>query len=94
MVLDFVQSRIEAFNAEQGGGVAVRKDAHGYTLLHQDSGMPIARRAPGTPATGSRCYTGAPFATLLPVGPLGGMVLSLLDGLEFVANDPMDCFWQ
>ena len=62
VVLDFVQSRIEAFNAEQGGGVAVRKDAHGYTLLHQDSGMPIARCAPGTPATGSRCFTGAPSA--------------------------------
>ena len=62
VVLDFVQSRIEAFNTEQGGGVAVRKDAHGYTLLHQDSGMPIARLRPGTPATGSRCFTGAPFA--------------------------------
>ena len=27
VVIDFVQSRIEAFNDEQGGGVAVRKDA-------------------------------------------------------------------
>jgi len=27
------------------------------------------------------------------VGTFGGMVLSLTDALEFIANDPMDCFW-
>jgi hypothetical protein len=95
VILDFVQSRIEAFNAEQGGGVAVRKDAHGYTLLHQDSGMPIARLRPRD--TGDRfevLYWSPLRECWLPVGPLGGMVLSLLDALEFVANDPMDCFWR
>ena len=29
-----------------------------------------------------------------PVGPFGGMVLSLIDALEFIAKDPMDCFWH
>ena len=42
IILDFVQSRIEAFNREQGGGVSVRKDARGYTLTRDDTGMPAA----------------------------------------------------
>ena len=91
MVLDFVQSRIEAFNTEQGGGVAVRKDAHGYTLLHQDSGMPsgLARDTGDLfGATGAlSANAGSPSARWRG-GPL------LLDELEFIANDPMDCFWR
>ena len=31
---------------EQGGGVAVRKDAHGYTLFREDDGKPLARLRP------------------------------------------------
>jgi hypothetical protein len=95
VILDFVQSRIEAFNAEQGGGVAVRKDAHGYTLLQQDSGMPLARLRPR--GTGDRfevLYWNPFRERWLPVGLPGGMILSLVDALEFVANDPMDCFWR
>ena len=95
VVLDFIQSRIEAFNEEQGGGVAVRKDAHGYTLLRQDSGTPIARLRPRE--SGDRfevLYWSAFRERWRPVGPFGGMVLSLLDALEFIANDPMDCFWH
>jgi hypothetical protein len=95
VVLDFVQSRIEAFNEEQGGGVAVRKDAHGYTLLREDSGTPIARLRPRE--SGDRfevLYWSAFSERWRPVGPFGGMVLSLLDALEFIANDPMDCFWH
>jgi hypothetical protein len=93
--LDFVQSRIEAFNEEQGGGVAVRKDAHGYTLLRQDSHTPIARLRPRE--SGDRfevLYWSTFRERWQPIGPFGGMVLSLLDALEFIANDPMDCFWR
>jgi hypothetical protein len=95
VVLDFVQSRIEAFNEEQGGGVAVRKDAHGYTLLHQDSGTPIARLRPRETGDRFEVLYWSPFRERwLPVGPFGGMILSLLDALEFIANDPTDCFWR
>jgi hypothetical protein len=94
VILDFVQSRIEAFNAEQGGGVAVRKDAHGYTLLHQDSSMPIARLRPRGTRDQFEVLYWSPFRERwLPVGSLG-MVLSLHDALEYVANDPMNCFWR
>ena len=46
ITLDFVQYRIEAFNREQGGGVSVRKDRNGYTLVREESGVPIARLRP------------------------------------------------
>lgn len=95
VVLDFVQSRIEAFNEQQGGGVVVRKDAHGYTLIRIDTGMPIARLRPHD--KGDRfevLYWSAFRERWRPVGDFGGMVLSLVDALEFIANDPMDCFWH
>ena len=95
VVLDFIQSRIEAFNEEQGGGVAVRKDAHGYTLLRQDTGAPIARLRPRE--SGDRfevLYRSGLHERWRPVGDFGGMILSLRDALEFIAEDPMDCFWR
>ena len=94
VVLDFVQSRIEAFNVEQGGGVAVRKDAHGYTLYREDDGVPVARLRPRE--SGDRfevLYWSSFREKWQPVGSVGGMILSLIDALEFIANDPMDCFW-
>lgn len=95
VILDFVQSRIEAFNTEQGGGVAVRKDAHGYTLRREDTGMPIARLRPQGSGDRFEILYWSPFRERwLPVGMFGGMVLSLLDALEFIAKDPMDCFWR
>ena len=95
VVLDFTQSRIEAFNEEQGGGVTVRKDAHGYTLLRQDSGTPIARLRPRESGDQFEVLYWSPFhERWRPIGDFGGMVLSLLDALEFIAEDPMDCFWR
>jgi hypothetical protein len=95
IVLDFVQSRIEAFNALHGGGVAVRKDPHGYTLLRLDDGAPVARLRPK--GAGDRfeiLYWSPVSERWRPVGPFGGMVLGLSDALEFIANDPMECFWH
>jgi hypothetical protein len=95
VILDFVQSRIEAFNREQGGGVFVRKDARGYSLIREDTGMPVARLRPKE--------KGRRFEVLRwslnhdswqPVGMIGSTVLSLEDALDFIARDPMDCFWR
>jgi hypothetical protein len=95
VVLDFIQSRIEAFNAERGGGVVVRKDSHGYTLLRLEDGSPIARLRPkGSDDRFEILYWSAMSDRWRPVGPFGGMNLALLDALEFIANDPMDCFWH
>src|SRR5215468_2816429 len=46
IILDFVQSQIDAFNDQHGGGVSVRKDARGYTLTREDDGIPVARLRP------------------------------------------------
>jgi hypothetical protein len=95
VVLDFVQSRIEAFNSQHGGGVSVRKDGHGYTLLRIEDGSPIARlRRKGSGDRFEILYWSVMSDRWRPVGPFGGMILALSDALEFIANDPMDCFWR
>lgn len=95
ITLDFVQHRIEAFNREQGGGVIVRKDRNGYTLLRDDSGVPLARLRPKEP-TGKYevLYWSADTDRWRAVGTMGGgTILSLDEALDFIASDPMGCFW-
>jgi hypothetical protein len=95
VILDFVQHRIEAFNREQGGGALVRKDRNGYTLIREDTGMPIARLRPKD-HTGNfevRCWS-PDTERWRSVGFYGGTVLSLDEALDFIASDPMDCFWK
>jgi Protein of unknown function (DUF3024) len=94
MTLDFVQHRIEAFNREQGGGVIVRKDRNGYTLVRDDTGVPIARLRPkDTQGKYEVLYWNADTDRWRAVGTLGGTVLTLDEALDFIASDPMDCFW-
>ncbi len=94
ITLDFVQYRIEAFNREQGGGVAVRKDRNGYTLVRDDSGTPLARLRPKD-ADGKYevLYWSADTDRWRAVGTLGGTILALDEALDFIATDPMECFW-
>ncbi len=94
ITLDFVQHKIEAFNREQGGGVSVRKDRNGYNLVRDDTGTPIARLRPKEP-TGKYevLYWSPDTDRWRAVGPQGGTVLPLDEALEFIASDPMECFW-
>ena len=97
VILDFVQNRIEAYNKEQGGGVFVRKDRAGYTLIREDSGIPVARlrpRAQDDPGRFEILYWSAFHESWRPVGTTAGTTLALDDALEFIARDPMDCFWK
>jgi len=95
VILDFVQSRIEAFNREQGGGVSVRKVARGYTLSREDNGMPIARLRPKDSGRRFEVLRWSPEQdSWRPAGMMGTTVLSLDDALDFIARDPMDCFWS
>jgi hypothetical protein len=97
VILDFVQNRIEAYNKEQGGGVYVRKDRSGYTLIREDSGMPVARLRPKAkedPGHFEVLYWSPFHESWRPVGARGGTMLALEDALEFIARDPMDCFWK
>ncbi len=95
VIIDFVQSRIEAFNREQGGGVSVRKDARGYTLIREDTGTPIARLRPKERGSRFEVLRWSPDQDRWrPAGMMGTTVLSLDDALDFIARDPMDCFWS
>ena len=71
VIIDFVQAGIETYNQELGGGVAVRKDRGGYTLIREDIGIPLARLRPNAEKGGraSRCFAGAEAATAWrPIG--------------------------
>jgi hypothetical protein len=95
VILDFVESRIDAFGRRFGGGVVVgvRKDRHGYTLLHQDSGEPIARLRPRADGRFIVLYWNLFHERWKTIGDFGDVVLGLDDALEYIASDPMNCFW-
>jgi hypothetical protein len=92
VILDFIQSQIEAFNQKHGGGVFVRKDSHGYTLIREGDGMPIARLRPKTQGNFEVLYW-SPFHDRWRAIRESGTFL-LEKALEFIAEDPMDCFWR
>jgi hypothetical protein len=94
VIIDFIQHRIEAYNDELGGGVTVRKDRSGYTLIREDTGMPMARLRPNE-AKGSfevLCWSRS-RERWRPIGEWGVSMNSLDEALDFIASDPMDCFW-
>jgi hypothetical protein len=93
VILDFVQGQIEAFDEQHGGGIFVRKDPRGYTLIREDDGMPVARLRPRKEGLFEVLYWNPYQDRWRPVGHFG-TALSLDDALEFIAEDPMDCFWR
>ena len=93
VILDFVQGQIEAFDEQHGGGIFVRKDTRGYTLIRQDDGVPVARLRPGKEGLFEVLYWNPYQDRWRPVGNFG-TALALDDALEFIAEDPMDCFWR
>jgi hypothetical protein len=93
VILDFIQSRIEAFNQEHGGGVSVRKDPRGYTLIREDDAVPVARLRPANQGQFEVLHWNPYNDRWRPVGAFG-TCLPLEDALEFIAEDPMDCFWR
>ncbi len=93
VILDFIQSQIEAFNDEHGGGVSVRKDARGYTLIREDEGIPVARLRPKGQGLFEILYWNPFHERWRPVGSFG-TVLALDQALDFIADDPLDCFWR
>ena len=94
ITLDLVQYRIEAFNREQGGGVIVRKDRNGYTLVREESGVPVARLRLKDSRGNYEVLCWSPGTDRWrAVGLHGGTVLALDEALDFISADPMDCFW-
>jgi hypothetical protein len=95
VVLDFVKCRIEAYNRQQGGGVAVSKDDTGYNLTVEGTGLPVAKLRPkGKRGDFQVLYWNRETQRWRLVSLFGGSVFSLDEALEFISNDPMECFWQ
>ena len=94
MTLDLTLRRIEAYNEAKGGGVSVRKVANGYSLFLATTGEPLARLRP--------IGLGELFEILWwshrerwePIGGFEGIHLPLDEALDYVADDPMGCFWR
>ncbi len=90
---DDMLARIEAFNIEQGGGVLIRKAAKGYSLYRADSGKPIARLRPTGKGDQVEVMWWSHRDKWDQIGDFGPMVMPLEQALNYVAKDPMDCFW-
>jgi hypothetical protein len=95
VVIDFIQGRIEAFNHAQGGGVRVRKDKGGYSLIREDTGVPVARLCPQERKGRFEvlCWSGS-RGRWQRIGEWGMMASSLDEALDLISRDPYECFWR
>jgi hypothetical protein len=94
MIFDITQIRIEAFNRQNGGGVSVRKLAKGYTLVRDDTGESVARlRSRDEGSQYEVLRRGDARDRWQQVG-VAGLILPLDEALEFIADDPLGCFWE
>jgi hypothetical protein len=94
VVIDFIQGRIEAFNQAQGGGICVRKDRGGYSLIREDTGVPVARLRPQERAGAFEvlCWSRS-RERWQRIGEWGVTAPSLDEALDLISRDPYDCFW-
>jgi hypothetical protein len=91
---DDILARIEAFNEAKGGGVVIQKAAKGYSLFHEATGRPIARLRPTRKRDQVEVLWWSHRDKWEQIGDFGPMVMSLDEALEYIANDPVGCFWH
>jgi len=87
---DPTRARIEEFNQARGGGVAVHKAGHGYTLTSERTGAPLARLKPTGDADKVRVlwWNGQRWGAS---GPFGIVTMPLDAALNHIASEPH--FW-
>jgi hypothetical protein len=88
---DPILQRIQAFDRERGGGVAVQCVNRGYSLFSAATQAPIARlRVTGQgDVVEVLWWCRGRWAT---IGDFGGVVLPLDQALDYIANQPL--FWS
>ena len=87
-------TRIEAFIAEQGGGVVVRKVGGGYSLFRGASGLPVARFRPTGAGDAVEVKWWSHRERWDDIGDFGPLVLLLDRAMADLAEDPVGCFWH
>ena len=90
---DEILARIEAFNAAKGGGVLVKMAAKGYSLFREDTGKPVARLRPTGKGAQVEVMWWSHRDRWEQIGDFGPMLMSLDEALDYVARDPIGCFW-
>lgn len=90
---DSAHRRIASFAAANGHGIGVRKDRHGYTLFREATGDPVARLRPQGEHHYAVLYWSRFGQKWRTIGDFGDMILGLDAALDFIAVDPMGCFW-
>lgn len=91
---DEMLARIEAYNEAKGGGVVIQKASKGYSLFREDNGRPIARLRPTGKGDQVEVMWWSHRDKWDQIGDFGPMVMSLDEALEYVAKDPIGCFWH
>jgi len=90
---DEMLARIETFNAGSGGGVRIQKAARGYSLFRKDTGTPIARLRPTGKGDQVEVMWWSHRDKWDQIGDFGPMLMPLEEALDYIANDPLGCFW-
>ncbi len=87
---DPMRAHIEAFNQARGGGVAVHKAGHGYSLMSQRTSAPFARLKPTGEADKVQVlwWNGQRWTAS---GPFGIETMTLDAALDHIASEPH--FW-
>lgn len=90
---DDILARIEVFNAAQGGGVLIQKRAKGFSLFREDTGRPVARLRPTGKGDQVEVMWWSHRDRWDQIGDFGPMVMPLEEALDYIATDPLGCFW-
>ena len=91
---DPLLARIEAFHEANGGGVVIQKAARGYSLFRADTGQPVARLRPTGRGDQVEVLWWSHRDRWDQIGDFGPMLMSLDEALNYVATDPLGCFWH
>lgn len=90
---DPILKRIEAFNEANGGGVIIRRDKGGYFLFLEGDGSRVARLRPTGNADEVEILWWSHRDRWEAIGDFGRVILPLDEALEYIADDPLGCFW-
>jgi hypothetical protein len=91
---DDIAARIAAFDTANGGGVGFYEDKGAYHLYLLETEAPIARLKPTGDGDEVRLGYWSHRCKWEDIDDMGGVVMSLDDALEFIANEGIFWTWS